>query len=442
MVSCRFSLRVAVVDSDTHDSDNPNSDNLDMETETPRVPFSLREPLGPVLTTEKQIAEYRDRLAEGKGPVAIDAERASGFTYSQRAYLIQVRREGSGTALIDPTSADLSPIAGALNEAEWILHAATQDLECLREVGLQPTKLFDTELAGRLLGRERVGLAGLIGSELGEYIEKGHGAANWSMRPLTPDMLKYAALDVELLVELRASLEESLKTADKWHIAVQEFAALVHWSPRQPTGEAWRRTSGVHSIRSPRNRAIVRELWITRDDIARRRDTAPGRILPDRAIIAAAQSNPASIGALFAIKGFNGRGAQKYDRSWWAAIERAQALPESELPGIPPRSDAPPPPKVWMEKNPAALGRLDYVRFHLFELSEKLSIPVENLMLPELIRRICWDPPPPSESDLVSRLRDSGAREWQIELVSPIVWAGRTAPSPKAAIVPLDQDVR
>ena len=412
----------------------------ELETGPPRVPFLLREPLGPVLTTERQIAEYRDRLAEGNGPVALDAERASGFTYSQRAYLIQVRRAGSGTALIDPTLTDMSPIANVLTDVEWILHAATQDLDCLREVGLTPTRLFDTELAGRLLGRERVGLAALIDSELGEYLEKGHGAANWSMRPLTPDMLRYAALDVELLVELRTSLEDSLREADKWSIAQQEFAALVNWSPRQPTGEAWRRTSGVHSIRSPRNRAIVRELWITRDDIARRRDIAPGRILPDRAIIAAAQANPTSIAALFAIKDFNGRGAKKYDRSWWAAIERAHALPESELPGSPPRSDAPPPPKAWMEKNPPAFARLEHVRFHLAELSEKLFIPVENLMLPDLIRRVCWEPPMPHESDLVNRLRDSGARDWQIELVSPILWAGRDA-APREEVEPPSGEV-
>ena len=400
----------------------------DLSQETPRIPYSLREPLAPVLTTSQQVAEFSKRLADGEGPIAIDAERASGFTYSQKAYLIQLRRKGSGTALIDPISADLAPISGVAHETEWVLHAATQDLECLREVGLEPTKLFDTELAGRLLGREKVGLAGLIDSELGEFIEKGHGAANWSMRPLTEEMLKYAALDVELLLELRTSLEESLKDQNKWHIAQQEFHALVTWSPRQHTAEAWRRTSGVHSIRSPRIRAIVRELWITRDDIARRRDIAPGRILPDRSIIAAAVANPGSRDALFAIKEFNGRGAKKYDMSWWAAIERANSLPESELPGSPPRSDAPPPPKVWIDKNPAAHARLDFARTQLGDVSHQLSIPVENLMLPDLVRRVLWEPPPEKPSDLMQRLRESGAREWQIDLVFPILWASREAP--------------
>ncbi len=367
-------------------------------------------------------------LADGEGPIAIDAERASGFTYSQKAYLIQLRRRGSGTALIDPVSVDLSPISNVAGENEWVLHAATQDLECLREVGLEPTSIFDTELAGRLLGREKVGLAGLIDSELGEFIEKGHGAANWSMRPLTEDMLKYAALDVELLLELRASLENSLREQSKWEIAQQEFASLVTWFPRHHSGEAWRRTSGVHSIRSPRNRAIVREMWITRDDIARRRDLAPGRVLPDRAIIAAAQANPDSRDALFTVKDFNGRGAKKYDKSWWAAIERANSLPESELPGSPPKSDAPPPPKTWLDKNPAAHARLDYARTQIGEISRQLLIPMENLMLPDLVRRVMWDPPPENLNDLVARLRDSGAREWQIDLVSPILWASKDAP--------------
>lgn len=367
-------------------------------------------------------------LADGEGPIAIDAERASGFTYSQRAYLIQLRRHGSGTALIDPVAVDLAPISSVARDAEWVLHAATQDLECLREVGLEPSSIFDTELAGRLLGRERVGLAGLIDSELGEFIEKGHGAANWSIRPLTEEMLRYAALDVELLLELRDSLEASLKAANKWHIAQQEFEALVTWTPRQHPGESWRRTSGVHAIRSPRNRAIVRELWITRDDIARRRDIAPGRILPDRAIIAAAMANPGSREALFAVKEFNGRGAKKYETSWWSAIQRAQTLPEADLPGNPPRSDAPPPPKVWKEKNPEAYARLDFVRSQLGEVSQHMAIPVENLMVPDLIRRVLWDPLPVEISELDSRLRDSGAREWQINLVSPILMASTQAP--------------
>lgn len=398
----------------------------DISEELERTPFVMREPLRPVIASPLEVERYANQLAQGSGPIAIDAERASGFTYSQRAYLIQLRRLGAGTALIDPTEVpDLSPIAEVIHSSEWILHAATQDLECLREVGLHPTSLFDTELAGRLLGRERVGLAGLIESELGEYLEKGHGAANWSMRPLTPEMLKYAALDVELLLELRDSLVNSLKEANKWEIATQEFEALIRWQPRVATGEAWRRTSGIHGIRSPRGRAIARELWISRDDIARRRDIAPGRLIPDRAIVAAAKANPSSITELLGIRDFNGRGAKRFEKIWWAAIERALSLPESELPGSPPRNDTLPPPKAWLDKNPEAYARLEFVRKELKGISDAKSIPVENLILPELVRRICWDSPATDEATLRLRLEQSGVRPWQVDLALPILWASR-----------------
>lgn len=396
--------------------------------EETKPPFQLREPLAPPITSNDDLYRYVDKLATASGPLALDAERASGFTYSQRAYLIQVRRHGAGTALIDPiTISDFTPLAEVARETEWILHAATQDLECLRELGLEPSSLFDTELAGRLLGRERVGLAGLIESELGEILTKGHGAANWSMRPLSPEMISYAALDVELLIELRDSLEESLKETNKWHIAQQEFDALVHWQPKSPAGEAWRRTSGVHAIRSPRSRAVVRELWISRDDLARRRDIAPGRLIPDRAIIAAAKALPSTMEQLLALKDFNGRGAKRHERVWWDAIQRAMSLPESDLPGPPARNEGPPPPRSWADKNPAAFARLEFVRERSSALSEQLSIPVENLMQPDLIRRVIWDSPPESESALRERLTQGGARTWQIDLLWPILWESRSA---------------
>jgi ribonuclease D len=387
-----------------------------------RQPTQLREGIPAVIESDEQVIDYAGQLASGKGPLAVDAERASGYTYSQRAYLVQMRREGAGSALIDPiATSNLEPIAEAIAGTEWILHAATQDLECLRELNLHPRALFDTELAGRLLGRERVGLAGLIESELGEYLEKGHGAANWSMRPLTTEMLRYAALDVELLIELRDSLSQSLQEDGKWQIAQQEFEALLAWQPREQNGEAWRKTSGIHAVRSPRIRAIVRELWISRDDLARRKDIAPGRLIPDRAIVAAAVSNPMSMAALLSVKDFNGRGAKKYERVWWQAIERARSLPENDLPGNPPKSDSPPPPRTWADKRPEAHQRLEFTRKCLLEISDDMRIPLENLLQPDLVRRICWDPPSGDNHDIRQTLAKAGARPWQIDLSTPII---------------------
>ncbi len=397
-----------------------------VDSEEPKVPYETREQIPDVIVTREALLDYAEKLRHATGPLALDAERASGYTYSQRAYLIQLRREGAGTALIDPIAcSDLSPIADATVGVEWILHAATQDLECLREVGLSPSSLFDTELAGRILGCERVGLGPLIESELGKYLEKGHGAADWSVRPLKPAMLRYAALDVELLVELRDSLATSLREANKYDYARQEFDALLSWRPREHEGEAWRRTSGVQAIKNPRARGIVRELWVTRDDIARRRDIAPGRLIPDRAIIAAAKAMPTE--TLLKVKDFNGRAAARYEHQWNLAIERSRLLPESELPGPPPKGRSLPAPKSWAEKNPNAFARLEIVREGLAQLSELLSIPVENLMTPELVRRACWSDPLDTEAAYSQLLEAGGAREWQRELVLPIVYAARQA---------------
>jgi ribonuclease D len=389
------------------------------EPELP-APFEPRDGVPPVLTDADSVRAYADLLATGTGPLALDAERASGYRYSQRAYLVQLRRVGAGTALIDPIAVpDLSAIQAATTGVEWILHAATQDLACLAEVGLSPTSLFDTELAGRLLGRERVSLATLVQSELGEVLEKGHGATDWSVRPLTAAQLRYAALDVELLVELRDAMETALADAGKSEIARQEFAALVSFAPRERTEDEWRRTSGIHRIRKPRSLAIVRALWTTRDEIATKRDIAVGRILPDAAIVAAAQANPGTMDALDGLKEFHGRGAQRYLRRWWEAISEANALPNADLPesALPP--SGPPQPRTWAERDPAAHARLSAARTALTAIAEAQSMPVENLLSPDTVRRLCWTPPEPGDPAAVAAfLGGQGARQWQIDLTT------------------------
>jgi ribonuclease D len=372
-----------------------------------------------VITTPEQLQAYADALVKGTGPLALDAERASGYRYTQRAYLVQMRRAGAGTALIDPIAVpDLSPIQRATDGVEWILHAATQDLPCLAEVSLRPSALFDTELAGRLLGRERVSLAALVESELGQVIEKGHGATDWSVRPLTAAQLRYAALDVELLIELRDVMAAALADAGKAEIARQEFTALLDFVPRDRGEEPWRRTSGIHKVRKPRALAVVRALWEERDALARERDVAPGRLLPDASIVAAAQADLASRADLADLKSFTGRGAQRYLGRWWGAIAAARALPYDRLPGAAPPSDGPPPPRVWAERDPEAFARLSAAREVMAHAAERLSMPVENVATPEVIRRICWSPPQPVSAEAVaSALRAHGCRDWQIDAV-------------------------
>jgi ribonuclease D len=415
----------------------PDSDPTGQEPDAApaRPPFEPRDGVPPVITRPAELADYARLLAAGSGPLALDAERASGYRYSQRAYLVQLRREGAGTALIDPVDlADLTVIQEATAGVEWILHAATQDLPCLAELGLFPSLLFDTELAGRLLGRDRVSLAALVQSELGETLEKGHGATDWSIRPLSPAQLRYAALDVELLPELRSVMAAELATAGKTEIARQEFDALLSFAPRERGEHEWRRTSGIHRIRKPRSLAVVRSLWLTRDEIARGRDIAVGRILPDSAMVAAAQANLTTISDLASLKDFTGRGAQRYLTRWWEAVSVAQALPASELPSGPPPANGPPPPRSWAERDPAAFARLSAARAALAAVAEASSMPVENLISPDAVRRLCWSPPDPVDPQAVgAMLRDFGARPWQLDATVAPLCEALTAPGDSPA---------
>ena len=164
-----------------------------------------------VITDAAGLADAVSKLAAGSGPVAVDVERASGFRYSQRAYLVQVFRRGSGVFLFDPPAVgDFATLQEAIGDEEWVLHAASQDLPSLRELGLEPVIMFDTELAARLLGHARVGLGAVVEDTLGIVLAKAHSASDWSTRPLPQSWLEYAALDVEHLVDVRDALVAEL----------------------------------------------------------------------------------------------------------------------------------------------------------------------------------------------------------------------------------------
>jgi ribonuclease D len=373
------------------------------------------------IETPAELADVVARFASGTGPVAVDAERASGYRYSQRAYLVQLRRAGAGTALIDPLPlADLGSLNDALADTEWVLHAASQDLPCLAELLLRPRRLFDTELAARLAGFERVGLAALTEKLLGYTLEKHHSAADWSTRPLPTAWLTYAALDVELLVELRDALAAELAEQGKVGWAAEEFAALARWGaqPPRPRPDPWRRTSGIHRVRGARAQARVRAIWYARDQIAARRDSAPGRVLPDAAIIAAAEADPKDERALFALPGFGGRATRRLSRTWLQALTEARTLPDDQLPTTPPL-DGPPPPHRWAERDPVAAARLARCREVVTRLAGEHRLPPENLISPDSVRRLAWSPPEEiTASAVTAALRETGARDWQVELLA------------------------
>jgi ribonuclease D len=400
--------------------DTPSDADVAPEPVAPEAPrLQLRDPLPPVVDTAAALDDTCARIMAGTGPIALDAERASGYRYSQRAYLIQVRREGSGTHLIDPIAFDsLVPLDTAFDGNEWILHAATQDLMCLAEVGLYPEHLFDTELAGRLLNLPRVGLAALVEHYLGLSLAKEFSAADWSTRPLPEPWLVYAALDVEVLVELRDLIDADLQRAGKREWAAEEFESLLLFQGPPERKEPWRRTSGLHKARGRRALGIVREIWQARDAIAESRDTTPGRILPDASILELATTPPKDLGALKSLRIMRNRGPRRFVEEWFDAIQRGLALDEAQLPTTNQRVDGPPPPRAWADKNPVAAERLKRCREVVTSLAEAHDLPSENLISPQLVRNLAWEPPADVSGETVSQvLRQQGARQWQVDLV-------------------------
>lgn len=383
-----------------------------------------------LVQSQKQLEEVSGQLAKDSSPVAIDAERASGYRYFQRAYLLQIKHPSQGIYLIDPTAvSDVKPLAKSLAKREWVIHAAIQDLPCLTELGLTPSKLFDTELAGRLLGLPRVALAVMLETYLGVKLKKQHSAADWSKRPLPPKWLEYAALDVEYLIELKSLVEAELAAAGKLDWAHEEFEALTSFSPAPKGDQPWRRLSGVHLIADPRGRAVARSLWYARDQLAQELDIAPGRLLPDSAILTAAQIVPSTRNQIEELAGFAKPEAKEHLTLWWQAIEKAMSEPKEQLP---PRSARERPYANRSSANdPQAAQRLANARVALAELSQEFQIPPENLVTAGALRSAAaLTPSKLTADDLARILSQGGARPWQIQVVTNRLLQALKSPEP------------
>lgn len=375
-----------------------------------------------VIADAEGLTSAAERLADGTGPVAVDVERASGFRYSQRAYLVQIFRRGSGVHLFDPPAiGDVRALQEAIGSEEWVLHAASQDLPSLRELALDPASIFDTELAARLLGHERVGLGAVVEDTLGISLAKAHSASDWSTRPLPQSWLEYAAHDVEHLVDVRDVLVSELAEQGKTEFAVEEFQAVLEREPKPPREEPWRRLSGLHTVRGRRALAVARSLWTAREEFAQEQDVAPGRLVPDRSLVAAVLADPASKQELARVKEFTGRASRSELDRWWAAIERGRAeksLPAERASG----GDSLPPPRAWADRNPEADVRLKAVRPLVEEIAVQLRMPTENLLTPDLLRRVAWAPPVElTETSVAASLAELGARRWQIAQTAQVI---------------------
>ncbi|MBP6087326.1 MAG: ribonuclease D [Rhodoluna sp.] len=385
-----------------------------------------------LVETAEELEEAVETLAAANGPFAVDAERASGFKYSQRAYLVQIYRAGSPIYLIDPAAiapdADPKPFAGLselMKSEAWILHAASQDIPCLRELGLTATSLFDTELGSRIAGLDRVGLGAVTESLLGVRLAKEHSAVDWSTRPLANDWLNYAALDVDVLFDLWAAVEAVLIERNKLEWAKQEFAATLLAQPKPAKVDKWRGMTGLHEVKDAKKLAIARELWSAREALAVKLDVSPGRLIPDSSIVNVVKETPKSKPQLAGNRSFVGRASRSYLDTWWKAIE--DGLNSRDLPPIKVAATGMPNHRIWPTRFPDADRRLKIIRPLIADLGEKHGIPVENILTPDFLRNICFEPPAFDIAAVASALRALGARDWQIELTGQLIVDGLVA---------------
>lgn len=371
-----------------------------------------------LIDTDQQIDDVVEAII-GEQVVGVDAERASGFRYGQSAYLVQLIAEQQAY-LIDPvaiSSTAIEKLAAEINKKEWILHSATQDLPCLSELGMKPTRIFDTEIAAKLCGFEKFGLAALVLEISQVELKKEHSAADWSTRPLSPEMLEYAAQDVYYLKNLRESLIKQLTDLGRLDFAQQEFNHLLDFRPKEIGPNPWRRTSGIHALTKPLQLARLREMWVVRDRYSSEHDIAPGRVVSDRALSHAAAQNYKSLTEMKKDKQFHGRLLPKLYPQLFEAFKQAA---DTEMPVI--RESAPeaiPHHKNWQKLKPEVDKKYKEIRVGLNEIAGELGIPVENIISPSTIREALWKEVPASEIEQF--LANSGARQWQLGLVLPLL---------------------
>lgn len=386
----------------------------------------------PIYTLVNTPAAFRGAagaLALGRGPFAVDTERASSFRYGDRAFLVQVHRRGAGTFLIAPEGhrdAVQQAFAPVLNGAEWIIHAAGEDLRSLAHLGLHPGILFDTELASRIAGFDRPNLAAMVERFVGVELEKGHGHEDWSRTPLPVSWQDYAALDVEYLNELAEALAEYLDANGKLGWAFQEFNHLVRsYSLTPRPKKAWRDMKGLSALRDESDLQVARELWRAREQLGQERDISPGRLLSNRDLVDIARAKPSSPRELArAVRRTNL--PPRDAREWLTVVEHALAAdPSSWPPRHAPQSNAAPPKSRWERHYPQSWAMLQTCREGIAHRAAELQMQPEVLFAPATLREAVWGAPDTGPAwdthQAALALQNAGARAWQVEFAAPIL---------------------
>jgi ribonuclease D len=377
-----------------------------------------------LIRTGAELAALAARL-RSEPLLAVDTEAASFHRYVDRVYLLQISSREE-TAVVDPlATGGLGPIGELLAdpEIEIVFHDADYDLRLLqREYGYQAHHLFDTRIAAQLLAEPGVGLAALLEKYLGVRLDKRFQRADWSARPLSPEMLDYAASDTRYLPQLRDILRGQLEERGRLGWAHEEFALLedIRPTPADQAEPGWLRLKGAKALRG-RELAILRELWEWREATARRADRATFRILNNEPMLAMAKSPPTELAALKAIPGVSSEQAERRGRELLAAVRRGLELPESDLPRLtrPPRRVPDLAYEERLERLKAARNRLAQE----YDLAPGLVCPNGTL---EAIARL--DPKTSADLGGVAELRRWQLREFGEELLKAL----RGTPAPES----------
>jgi ribonuclease D len=298
----------------------------------------MADPYQPVyLDTAEKAALFLDSIADTP-ELALDTEGASFHRFVDRIYLLQLSTEHH-SAIIDPLQAGTLPALGKLLEdrrVEVVFHDADYDLRLLRQdYGWHVTHIFDTRIAAQLLGIPAFGLAALLEKFFQVKLDKAHQRADWSMRPLTPSMLDYAAQDTRYLLDLRDELRTGLVSLGRMAWAEEEFERLesVQFAP-EDAENAFLRIKGARDLKR-RELAVLRELVTWRNGVAAALDRSTFRVLGNEAMFEIARRHPANKSELSTIKGMPRGILERQAGDILAAVERGMAVPEADLPRFP-----------------------------------------------------------------------------------------------------------
>ena len=301
------------------------------------IPQSMKTLTKPILVTKAQQLKELVRCLEGQKAVAVDTESNSLYAYRERVCLIQFSIPG-GDYLVDPLALeDISPLGAVFANPgiEKVFHAAEYDVLTLkRDFGFEFANLFDTMLAARILGWEKIGLGNMLEAEFGVSLEKKFQKANWGKRPLPRAMLNYASLDTHYLINLRDILFKELERTKRMPLAIEDFTRLSQLSGNGPTPQPtdiWR-MNGARDL-TPQQATILKLLAEYRQGKAEKMDKPLFKVIDDKTLLAIAAAQPASYRELGTVPGMTDSQVKRHGKAALAAVRKGT----QEEPSHPPR---------------------------------------------------------------------------------------------------------